>query len=131
MTRTYLIDLARTIKKRNTSSYILLNTENWEVYNGRFLNNWIHCVFNSVKLPVAVYYKRVFYAIRPVSKSEAAILKDLYIRYLCHTKVFLYPNNHYVLFIDQQGRFTDKTYHGKANDYSDLIPLRSTLNVHA
>lgn len=131
MTRSYIIELARTIKIRNTRSFEAPGSDTLIVYDGRFMNNWIHCVYSGERC-VAIYYKKVFYAIRRVSVHEAPILKELYKRYFCTTKVFLYPNPRLVMYVDQSGiEYYSDNYNPKKNDYADLIPLRSTLNVHA
>lgn len=131
MTRSYLIELARTIKIRNTRSFQAPGSDTLVVYDGRFKNCWIHCVYCGEKC-VAIYYKKVFYAVNKVSVYEAPILKELYARYFCTTKVFLYSNPRLVMFVDERGteHYTNE-YNPRKNDYADLIPLRSTLNVHA
>lgn len=133
MTRSDLIVLARYIKQRNTESSRVPDSLTLYVYSGRFKNNWIHCVFNDRNVCVSVIYKKVFYAVRATGKEELGALKYLYKHYLCETKVFLYLNTHNVAFFDKYGyeRYKRDEYNPQKNDFADLIPLRSTLNVHA
>lgn len=123
MTRSYMLELARTVQLR-PKKVTELQHDLYVCYS-KFLNNPIYCVFNESDQCVAVYYRCVFYAVRPVKQYQAIELKELYKIHKCTVKVFLYPNTLHYMYKDEFGSVKyDRDYNPDKTDYSDLIPLR-------
>lgn len=128
MTRTYMLELAKTVKTRAGRPYA--KTPLLTTYFARYLNFPIYCVYNNYDVIVAIFYKRVFYAVNAASREEAIELKDMLKIHHCLQKVFLYPNNKHKLYIDQHGVcYYDESTDPRKNDYSDVIPLRTAYRA--
>ena len=124
MTRTYLIQLGRTLQK-HCKSHHYVDDENHnmgEIYEGIFLSRKILFYFADNN-PIACIYKHVLYAIKPTTARRAGIIRNLYNSRMCTTKVFLYPHGNVILYRDDEGIEYDPLAISKSCDYSDVIPV--------
>lgn len=124
MTRTYLIELGRTLQKHSKYHHYIddLNHNMGEIYEAVFLSRPILFYFADNN-PIAVIYKRTLYVIRPTSARRAGIIRGLYLSKQCNTKVFLYSTTNIKLFRDQEGDVYDPLSISKNCDYADVIPI--------
>ena len=124
MTRTYLIELGRTLQKHCKSHRYVddINHNMGEIYEGVFLSRKILFYFAD-NHPIACIYKHVLYVLRPTSARRAGIIKGLYLSTMCTTKVFLYSTQNVKLYRDEQGEVYDPLAISKTCDYSDVIPI--------
>ena len=124
MTRTYLIELGRTLQKHSKYYHYVdeLNHNMGEIYEAVFLSRPIMFYFADNN-PIAAIYKRTLYVIKPTSARRAGIIRGLYNTKQCTTKVFLYPTKNVKLFRDQDGEVYDPLAISKNCDYADVIPM--------
>ena len=125
MTKTYMLELAETIK-RTTSPHVIDNIAPslGIFYHSKFLGFPITLYTSKLGTPIAIYHKQVMYCLNTVDPVRATIVRDTYKALECHTKVFLYNNAHSILFTDEEGtvHYEPKTS-PKYGDYEQLIPL--------
>lgn len=124
MTRTYLIELGRTLQKHSKYHHYVdeQNHNMGEIYEAVFLSRPILFYFADNN-PIAVIYKRTLYVITPTSARRAGLIRGLYISKQCNTKVFLYSTKNVKLFRDQEGEVYDPLSISKNCDYADVIPF--------
>lgn len=124
MTRTYLIEVGRTLQKHSKNHHYVdeLNHAMGEIYEDVFLSYPILFYFADNN-PIAAIYKRTLYAITPTSARRAGIIRGLYLSKQCTTKVFLYSTINIKLFRDQDGDVYDPLALSKDCDYADVIPI--------
>lgn len=124
MTRTYLIELGRTLQKQSKYHHYVdeVNHNMGEIYEAVFLSRPILFYFADDN-PIAAIYKRTLYAIKPTSARRAGIIRGLYLSKQCTTKVFLYSTTSIKLFRDEYGDVYDPLAISKNCDYADVIPI--------
>ena len=123
MTRTYLIELAKTVRKHSEAIYYdALSKSLGYICENKFLNEAILFYYNDQQ-PLACIYKQVLYVFNATSARRAGVIKAMYDHYGCNTKVFLYPTTRHMLYRDDQGYFYDPYELSNSKDYSDVIPL--------
>ena len=124
MTRTYLIELGRTVQKHSKYHHYIddVNHAMGEIYEAVFLSRPILFYFAD-NHPIAAIYKHTLYAIRPTSARRAGIIRGLYLSKQCTTKVFLYSTTNVRLYRDDEGVVYDPLSISKNCDYADVIPI--------
>lgn len=125
MTRTYLLQVAESIKKTAIPKFLdPLAPALGTTYETKFLGNKILLYVNSRGEPLAIYHKKVMYVFSTTSTQRVHIMKDFYEALNCNTKVFLYNNDKHISFRDDEGTVHyDNSSNPMYGDYSTLIPL--------
>lgn len=94
------------------------------LYCGLYLKRPMMVYADDSRMPLAVIYKRVYYAFQEHSAKEAGTRRFLTSEFNCHTIVNLYTPHDYI-FRDAEGKYRDSADFSinRANDYSQLIPI--------
>ena len=125
MTRSYMLQLAETIKRFSPPIIVDFNDPSLGViYQSRFLGKPITLYVNSRAEPIAIFHNKIMYVFHTTSNSKLRVMREYYEGLGCHTKVLLYPNSRYLAFKDSEGEvhYTQETT-PSYGDYSTVLPL--------
>ena len=94
------------------------------LYTSLYLKRYILIYADDSRNILGVIYKRVYYAFRNLSATEAGKRRHLCSEFNCTTFVNLFYTRDYI-FKDSDGEYRNPKEHGinKLHDYSDLIPI--------
>ena len=94
------------------------------LYCGLYLKQPMMVYADDSRMPLAVIYKRIYYAFQEHSAKEAGTRRYLASEFRCHTIVNLYTPHDYI-FRDAEGKYRDSADFStnRKTDYSYLIPI--------
>ena len=125
MTKTYMLELAETIKKIGLPDFVDPIAPSFGMtYKTKYCGKPIMLYTNKTGRPIAIYYKNVMYVLGTTDPSRSRTIRELYDLNQCTTKVFLYPNDKHMAFRDEEGPVKyEKDTNPMYGDYATLIPL--------
>ena len=94
------------------------------LYTGLYLKRPMMVYADESRNPLAVIYKKVYYAFQEHSGKEAGTRRYLQSEFTCTTIVNLYAPRDYI-FRDEQGKYRNNSdlTTNRSTDYSYLIPI--------
>ena len=121
MTRLQLFTIARGVMNSPVDVSAL---KRGYLYTGLYLKRPMMVYADDSRMPLAVIYKRVYYAFQEHSANEAGTRRYLQSEFNVITVVNLYTPHDYI-FRDAEGKYRDSADFAinRSTDYSHLIPI--------
>lgn len=121
MTRIQLYTIAKSVMNAPVDVSAL---KRGYLYTGLYLKRPMMIYADDSRIPLAVIYKRVYYAFQEHSAREAGTRRYLQSEFNCTTIVNLYTPHNYI-FKDAEGEYRERRDFAinRTNDYSQLIPI--------
>lgn len=121
MTRIQLLTIARGVMNSPVDVSAL---KRGYLYTGLYLKRPMMVYADDSRMPLAVIYKRVYYAFQEHSAKEAGTRRYLQSEFNIITVVNLYTPHDYI-FRDAEGKYRDSEDFSinRKTDYSYLIPI--------